>query len=508
MRKSAVALLLAGLLAMAGCKIELAFTPLGDFYEPNDDTGSAYPLAVNTWLSDDWGLGVQDGDDDYYELTVTAGNTDIIIDCTFSDVLGDINLVLYNSSGTPIATATTITDNEQIIIDVGTAGTYYLIVEIWGTPQGNSYDLKWEVNVIDDDYEPNDSRATAYPLAESTLLSNDQGLGIEADDNDYFEISVGSAYTVLTIDCTFTDADGDIDIRLLDSNGTTLASSTSWSDDEQIVYDVGSAGTYYVYVFTFGASQGNTYDLIWSAALPGGAIDMNGFWLLTLDNVASEGNAIACLTQDGGGNVSGLLVDILFTGTVTGAGNDTLNADLDSGGLIGTAAYTAPQTLTGFYNTTEPWTWVEHTATGSYSQTPQGSTPTVAAVSTATNGVGSIESDGGGNIWSNIYFMTPTQTYRIQFNDEEDDIIAGINLSTPYDVNTGGGLGVFDIEFQDNTAGGPIYMAVDHGTITFTKYDATGVAGTFDFWFDMIETDGLTGSFDVPWDVYFGNPIP
>jgi hypothetical protein len=53
----------------------------------------------------------------------------------------------------------------------------------------------------------------------------------------------------VTVDLQFVDSDGDIDIRLTDSSGQTLASSQSTTDNESIDYIVSSSGTYYLRVY-------------------------------------------------------------------------------------------------------------------------------------------------------------------------------------------------------------------------------------------------------------------
>ena len=114
----------------------------------------------------------------------------------------------------------------------------------------------------DDAYEENDTLATAYDFtSEQTWLSSIDSLGAQSDD-DWYEINVSpSGYELVQVDCRFTDADGDIDVQLVDWSGTVLASSVSTSDNEFIEHVVPSAGTYYIRVYYDDA--GNTYDLWW-----------------------------------------------------------------------------------------------------------------------------------------------------------------------------------------------------------------------------------------------------
>lgn len=114
----------------------------------------------------------------------------------------------------------------------------------------------------DDAYEPNNTLSEAYDLSskEKNWLSTIAGLGMQADD-DWYKISVTPGYTHVQVDCRFTDADGDIDIQLIDASGTVLAISQSITDNEFINYVVPNDGTYYIRVFY--GDKGNTYDLWW-----------------------------------------------------------------------------------------------------------------------------------------------------------------------------------------------------------------------------------------------------
>ena len=117
---------------------------------------------------------------------------------------------------------------------------------------------------------------------------------------------------MVRIDCTFTDADGDIDIRLLNAGGTQLDISASSTDNEQIIYDVGGAGTYYIHVAF--ESRGNLYDIRYLTSST--IIDMNGFWHIMLDNVTSQGQGIGAFSQDVAGNVYGIFADVTCTGNI------------------------------------------------------------------------------------------------------------------------------------------------------------------------------------------------
>ena len=120
--------------------------------------------------------------------------------------------------------------------------------------------------ISDDEYEENDIRATAFDLSlhEQTWLSAIDGLGVQADD-DWFKITVAPGYLRVLVDCEFTHADGNIDIALVDSTGSSLATSEGSGDVENIDFVVPESGVYYIRVHQ--GNAGNTYDLRWRDAL-------------------------------------------------------------------------------------------------------------------------------------------------------------------------------------------------------------------------------------------------
>ena len=125
----------------------------------------------------------------------------------------------------------------------------------------------------DDPYEPNDIIAEAWDFTGGAgqWLSVYGGAKGRQWDDDWYEIFVPSGETLLTIDCTFTHAEGDIDLELYDEFGMWVDDSWSADDNEQIVVDVAlegypSGGTFHVLVYW--GNEGNEYDLMWDVATP------------------------------------------------------------------------------------------------------------------------------------------------------------------------------------------------------------------------------------------------
>ncbi|MBE9548767.1 MAG: VCBS repeat-containing protein [Proteobacteria bacterium] len=119
----------------------------------------------------------------------------------------------------------------------------------------------------EDNYEENNSRETAFDLSENeqTWLSTIDGFGVQSDD-DWFQIEVDADSTRVLVDVRFTHDQGDIDIKLIDSEGITHSESATTNDDEYIDVVVPEPGTYYILVF-FG-DAGNAYNLWWDDTKP------------------------------------------------------------------------------------------------------------------------------------------------------------------------------------------------------------------------------------------------
>ncbi|MBN2475981.1 MAG: pre-peptidase C-terminal domain-containing protein [Pirellulales bacterium] len=114
-----------------------------DGYEPNDSLADAYDLSSRegTWLSSVGGMGIQ-RDDDWYGISVASDALRLVAEVTFNDADGNVDLALYDDSGTLLQSSTSLTDSERIDYAVPSAGTYYL--RVYHGNRGNLYDLRWD----------------------------------------------------------------------------------------------------------------------------------------------------------------------------------------------------------------------------------------------------------------------------------------------------------------------------------------------------------------------------
>lgn len=107
----------------------------------------------------------------------------------------------------------------------------------------------------DDPLEDNDDLLTATPV----LLWDESYAWSLAGDDDYFVVTL-AAGTAFDIYADFINAWGDIDIALLDDQGTVLAASQSTDDQELISWTAQYTGDYYILVLLYDGSC-NEYRL-------------------------------------------------------------------------------------------------------------------------------------------------------------------------------------------------------------------------------------------------------
>ncbi|MCZ6688225.1 MAG: hypothetical protein O7H41_01275 [Planctomycetota bacterium] len=116
-----------------------------DAYEPNNTFGTAYDLSFNaaTFISTLAGLGAT-CDGDYYEIFVSPGALNVLVDVFFSHASGDIEVELYDAAGFFVDGSFTSSDDESIDVIVPAQGTYYIYVYEFPSGTGNTYDLWWD----------------------------------------------------------------------------------------------------------------------------------------------------------------------------------------------------------------------------------------------------------------------------------------------------------------------------------------------------------------------------
>ncbi len=223
-----------------------------DAYEENDTAATAVALTAGTYPN----LVVCPNDEDWFRVDLAA-HTRIDASIAFRHAQGDLDLYLLDETGRRVlAAGTSQTDNETAVY-TSTAPTTVYVRVVGYAGAGNTYTLRVALTATDDPWEENDTLAQAPLLAPGAY----PGLILAAGDVDIFAVDV-PANSILRATIFFTHAQGDLDLYLIDGTGTrTLRSSTSTTDNEQVIYPTTQAERVYLYIEGYrGAS--NRYDLV------------------------------------------------------------------------------------------------------------------------------------------------------------------------------------------------------------------------------------------------------
>lgn len=248
-----------------------------DNYEENDSLSDADArfadnsgliLPERTWLSKVSGKGIQ-ADDDWYRIEIGANISQLSIISDFNHQDGDIDVELYDSDGFIVGRSVSTTDDETLLLNTPASGVYY--IRVYFGDAANEYDLYWQAltssevaNIVEDSYEENDGLNEAFSLGSAShqFLSETSGPATMTDE-DWYAITIGENSLGLNVEATFSHGEGDIDVELYDSQGSTIVGSYSEDDNETINYSASlPAGTYYLRFF--GSLLGQSYDFYWA----------------------------------------------------------------------------------------------------------------------------------------------------------------------------------------------------------------------------------------------------
>jgi hypothetical protein len=150
--------------------------------------------------------------------------------------------------GTYSATASGGTLNHAIVLPSVTVGS----ANVWAN-------FVYDRSVIPADaFEPNNSLATATPLvATDQTLSN---LSLHAGDVDYYRfVANGTGNAIINL--SFNNANGNLDLRLLDGSGKVLAASTTNKNLESVAVSVTRGSSYFVQVYSAANATNPNYSL-------------------------------------------------------------------------------------------------------------------------------------------------------------------------------------------------------------------------------------------------------
>jgi hypothetical protein len=232
-----------------------------DRFDPNDSC----PSEVTTFDSDGTfsNLNVCT-DEDYYEIELLPQEK-LTATATYDPIEdgGELRLTLFgpNSCLNVISSGTvqSVEDSteKQLVInhEAETGGTFYLRADKFqGTQVPYSLDVQTQTGPAceDDDREPNNGPQNAVEITRSGVLDGLESslldLKICDNDTDWYQIDLQNGDQLEWV-TTFEHAEGDIDVELIGSDGSTvLDESTSTSDNETVSTTASSSGTYYLKV--------------------------------------------------------------------------------------------------------------------------------------------------------------------------------------------------------------------------------------------------------------------
>ena len=254
----------------------LSATPSGiaeDVYEQNDTLATAYDFGVLTESEAGayvfTGLTIDAPDDDDYYAFALSGRSDLNIRVSFDHSEGDLDVKLINGDGAVIANSETTSNEELIIAEDLEAGNYYFQVYGYRDAISSSYSIDSYLVVEslvygDDAFEGafgNDLAADAYSLGIAAVGEFVSSANINSvSDDDFYSFTISDDQN-LGLDVRFSHNAGDLDIKLLDSNGSWIDGSSSVSDNEYISLARLASGTYTLQVYGYNEATIDDYSV-------------------------------------------------------------------------------------------------------------------------------------------------------------------------------------------------------------------------------------------------------
>lgn len=222
-------------------------------------------LNLNNQQSATTAAAITGGEVDYYSFT-PAWSSNYTLQASKNASQIDTILGLYNASGSRVAWNDDISNsntNSLVTASLVAGQKYFLaITNYTGTANGN-YTLGLKATLTDDAKENNDSLTTATNLGSLTAATTVSGL-VMADTADYYKFTTSTAGGTVVIQ--FNNAQGDLDLDLLDTSGKVLASSAGTTDGEKVSMAGLAAGTYLLKVAGKSGAYNPAYSLVVSPA--------------------------------------------------------------------------------------------------------------------------------------------------------------------------------------------------------------------------------------------------
>ena len=224
----------------------------GTAFEPNETTTAAVAIASGVVNS---AAITTTTDVDYFKITTTATSNMVYNLVGPSGV--DFDLTIYNSAGTQLSTTTGTTATETISLTSQAAGTYYIkVFGYTGALSVTCYTIQATATIVTScqstkDTSTNNVSTGAAVIPFNTNLNGRIDVG---GDVDHYKFTIT---TRGTITLTLTTLPANYNLRLVNSAGTVLVTSSNTGTTNETINYTAAAGVYYARVYGTNSSTFN-----------------------------------------------------------------------------------------------------------------------------------------------------------------------------------------------------------------------------------------------------------
>ncbi len=220
--------------------------------EPNNDIGSANPIAIATDVT---GAIATSGDVDVYKVSVPTHGT-FHVTCTQP---ADFYMAILNEAGTQLAGGDLGTPTKPMVLDtdVFEPGNYYILVRGYSSSHKSDtpYTLRAEFQEARDAFEPNDNIQQALAVVSGKQFDS---FIYRPGDVDYYRIDVSWPASIKVA----STQPADYHLSIVDSSGTEQlygGDLGAAGSDMLLEGDVYEPGTYYVVMRGYSAGYYNMH---------------------------------------------------------------------------------------------------------------------------------------------------------------------------------------------------------------------------------------------------------
>lgn len=213
-----------------------------DIYEENDARTS--PAAITLPFSAT-GLGSCASDEDWYSFPVTAGDQ-VRVFADFVNAEGDIDIGLYDETGSSVASGSGTRDDETITTAAESSGTWTAKVRLYqdaGAVPGNTYGLEVGTTPCAIDAHEEDDLPGLSPWSGDVSGAWNACMG----DPDHVDVPLATGDGVEVV-LDWATGDGDLVVEVLDAAGAVVASDSFGQGHGTISFQARTAGTHSVRV--------------------------------------------------------------------------------------------------------------------------------------------------------------------------------------------------------------------------------------------------------------------